>query len=63
MSRKKQGIPNSGAVWRLSSEKATLNKMPKYNAFQGKSGPHGDMKYNRARERRNFRQGLDSADL
>ena len=28
--------------------------MPKYNAFVCKGGVHGDVKYNRSKERKNF---------
>lgn len=38
----------------MSSEEATLKKMPKYNGFQGGYGIHGDTKYNREKEKKKF---------
>ena len=50
--KKKRAIPKSGPVWQRSSEQATLDQMPKYNAHVCGTGPHGDAKYNRAKEKR-----------
>ena len=52
-------IPKSGPVWRRSAEEATLDKMPKYNAHACGTGPHGDAKYNRAREKQAWKRELD----
>jgi hypothetical protein len=56
---KKNRIPKSGPVWRRSAEEATLDKMPKYNAHACGTGPHGDAKYNRAREKQAWKRELD----
>lgn len=52
MAKKKPRIPKDGPVWRRTAEEATLDKMPKYNAHACGTGPHGDAKYNRARQKR-----------
>ena len=56
---KKKHIPKSGPVWRRSAEEATLDKMPKYNAHACGTGPHGDAKYNRAKEKQAWKRELD----
>ena len=56
---KKKRIPKSGPVWRRSAEEATLDKMPKYNAHACGTGPHGDAKYNRAKEKQAWKRELD----
>ena len=50
--------PKAGAVWKMSAEEATLAKMPKYNAHACGHGPHGDAKYNRNKEKRDFEKRL-----
>lgn len=55
---KKKRIPKSGPVWRRSAERATLDKMPKYNAHACGTGPHGDAKYNRAKEKQAWEREL-----
>ena len=59
MSMKRKKVAKTGPVWHKSAEEATLDQMPKYNAHQAKTGPHGDVKYNRAKERRLLRDELD----
>ncbi len=51
MSKKKK-FPKSGAVWKVTSEEATLAKKPHYNGFACGHGVHGDVKYNRAKNKR-----------
>lgn len=51
----------SGPVFKLSSEEATLRKMPKYNAHQGGYGAHGDKKYSRTKATRDFKKELDDS--
>ena len=51
MPRKKH-VPKSGPVWHVSSEEATLARMPHYNAHACGTGAHGDAKYNRAKQKR-----------
>lgn len=38
----------------ISSLAVTRYHMPKYNAFVCRGGVHGDVKYNRSKERKNF---------
>ena len=56
--KKKRAIPKSGPVWHRSSEQATLDQMPKYNAHACGTGPHGDAKYNRAKQKRNWQREI-----
>ena len=49
--KKKGRVAKSGPVWHVSAEEATLRQMPKYNAHACGTGPHGDAKYNRARQK------------
>ena len=58
MSRKKPTPPKNGPVWQLSSVEATLLAKPRYNGFACGHGPHGDRKYNRAKEARRYRQAI-----
>ena len=59
MAKKKQRVPKNGPVWHKSAEEATLDKMPRFNAHACKTGPHGDTKYNRAKQKRAWRQELN----
>ena len=60
MAKRKRRVPKDGPVWRRTAEQATLDKMPKYNAHACKTGAHGDSKYNRARQKRDWRQEMRS---
>ena len=53
MSKKKKA-PKTNRFTVMTSEEATLSKMPKYNGFACGSGVHGDTKYNRAKEKRRW---------
>lgn len=55
---KKHNVPKTGAVWRQTSEEATLAKMPRYDAFAGGYGPHGSKKYDRARVKQDWRRQI-----
>ena len=55
---KRKHVPKSGAVWHLSSEEATLAGKPRYNGFACGHGAHGDVKYNRTKEKRAWRTQL-----
>ena len=55
----KRRVPKDGPVWRKSAEEATLDKMPKFNAHVCGTGPHGDVKYNRAKQKRAWLRELD----
>ena len=57
--KNKKGIPGTGPIVVLTSYEATRLAMPRYNAFACGHGPHGGVKYNRARENRRFRRELD----
>ena len=54
--KKRAKVAKTGAVWHLTSEQATLAAKPRYNAHICKTGAHGDLKYNRARERRMWKR-------
>lgn len=41
-------------VGTISSLTVTRYHMPKYNAFVCRGGVHGDVKYNRSKEKKNF---------
>lgn len=43
-------------IFRLTSEEATLSKIPKYNGFASGYGAHGDLKYNRNKEKDRFKK-------
>ena len=51
MSKKKK-CPKSGAIWKMSAGEATLAKKPRYNGFACGHGVHGNVKYNRAKQKR-----------
>ena len=55
MTKKKHKGGGKSPVWRVSAEEATLHKMPRYNGFACGHGLHGDAKYNRAKEKRRWR--------
>ena len=59
MPSKKHRAPNKGIVWHRSAEQATLDSMPKYNAFACGTGAHGDAKYNRAKQKQVWRKELE----
>ena len=52
----KHNIPKTGRIVVLTAYEATRLAMPRYNAFACGHGPHGDVKYNRAHEKRNWQQ-------
>ena len=56
MAKRKHRMPSSGPVWQRSAEDATRDRMPKYNAHICRTGPHGDTKYNRAKQKRTWQQ-------
>ena len=49
-----RSIPKTGPIIVLTAYEATRLAMPRYNAFACGHGPHGDVKYNRARENRKW---------
>lgn len=59
MPRKKRKAPKNGPVWKMSAEEVTLSKMPKFNAHACGTGAHGDVKYNRAKQKRAWQRELN----
>lgn len=55
---RRTAVPKTGPIWQQSAEEATLAKMPHYNAHACGTGPHGNAKYNRARQKRNWQQEM-----
>ena len=58
--KKKKNVPTpkTNTFIVLTSEEATRMTMPKYNTHAIGHGAHGDCKYNRAKERRQFKREL-----
>ncbi|MGN0038392.1 MAG: hypothetical protein ACI36Y_04555, partial [Coriobacteriales bacterium] len=54
MSKARRRPPKSGPVWQVSALEATRLKKPRYNGWACGTGVHGDVKYNRAKEKRNW---------
>lgn len=50
-------------VGTISSLTVTRYLMPKYNAFVCRRGVHGDVKYNRSKERKNFSSFLKEYNI
>ena len=57
--KKRTYLKNDTSVFRMSAEDATLSKMPKYNAYAGGYGAHGKNKYDRNKEKRDFKKDID----
>ena len=57
--KKKRKVPKSGAVWKMSATEATLAKKPHYNGYACGHGVHGDVKYNRTKQKAQTRRILD----
>lgn len=60
MPKKKRKVAKTGAVWKQTAEEATLAKMPRYNAFACGHGPHGSVKYDRAKSKREWKRRIGS---
>lgn len=58
MSKKKKCL-KSGVVWKMTSVEATLAKKPLYNGFACGHGVHGDVRYNRAKQKQMTQKFLD----
>ena len=56
--KKSRKVPETGPVWRMSAEEATLAGKPRYNGFACGSGAHGDRKYNRTRANRAWQKEI-----
>lgn len=61
--KKNKKYTREGSVFYMSAEEATLAAMPKYNGYAGKSGVHGDTKYNRRKAQRDLDRILSDQDL
>ena len=46
-SKRARHVSSKGTVWHMSSDQATLAKMPKYNGYACGYGAHGNAKYHR----------------
>lgn len=51
-SKRARHVSGKGTVWHMSSEQATLAKMPKYNGYACGYGAHGNVKYHRVKSKR-----------
>lgn len=51
-------VPKTGAVWHLTAEEAALAKKPHYNGYACGHGVHGDTKYNRAKQKRAWKNAI-----
>ncbi len=56
MSKKRKRTGRESPVWHRSAEQVTLDAMPKYNPYAIGHGVHGDVKYNRAKERNTWKR-------
>lgn len=62
MSKKKKyhyDKENPNRIIYLSPEEATMLHKPQYNAHLIGHGVHGDVKYNRRREKKNLKRDID----
>ena len=62
MTRRKNRVSKSGAVWHKSSAENTLDQMPKYNGFACGHGAHGDSKYNRSKSKREWQREFETQE-
>ena len=56
MTKRRKRVSKSGAVWHQTSEEATLARKPYINGYACGHGVHGDVRYNRAKEKRSWRK-------
>lgn len=59
MPAKKHKIAKKGAVWHQSSAEATLAAKPYINGYSCGHGVHGDTKYNRCKDKREWKHSMD----
>ena len=52
----KPAAARANVVWRQTAEEATLAHKPRFNGYACGHGAHGDAKYNRAKEKRAWRE-------
>lgn len=62
MSHKRKSNKNAKAVLKLTGVEATLLAMPHYNGFACGHGAHGDVKFNRAKEKARFVRALERGE-
>lgn len=63
MGKKRKRPPKSGPVWHVSALEATRLSDPRYNGWVCGAGVHGDVKYNRAREKRQWTREVSEKGL
>ena len=56
MTKRRKRVSKSGAVWHQTSEETTLARKPYINGYACGHGVHGDVRYNRAKEKRSWRK-------
>ena len=54
--RKKRKVPKTGPVLQMSGLEVTRLRKPRYNGFACGTGIHGDVKYNRAKAKQEWRR-------
>ena len=52
----KPAAARANVVWHQTAEEATLAHKPRFNGYACGHGAHGDAKYNRAKEKRAWRE-------
>lgn len=57
--RQRPQVTEDGRIVVMTSLEATRAQMPKYDGFVVRGGVHGDTKYNRRKEKRDFERQLD----
>lgn len=55
----KPRMTEDGRILVMTGLEATLAQMPKYDGFAIRGGVHGDTKYNRRKEKADFKRQLD----
>ena len=55
---KKHNVPKTGAVWRQTTEEATLATMPRNDAYAAGYRPQGSKKYDRAKVKQDWRRQI-----
>lgn len=61
--KRKNRAPKTGPVWHRTADEATLDRMPKYNGHICATGVQGDTKYNRSKQKRNWKRQLRQEEV
>lgn len=56
--RKRIAVSKIGAIWHQSAEEATLAQKPYFDGYACGYGAHGNVKYDRTREKRAWKKQL-----